>query len=216
MIRRMLKEEWRIHSELYRGSNFATFPFVIFGISLAATYLILNYSTISASAYGGFLSIIGLFMGLTVGTIGFSSSDMLKNVFGRTNFLIYASRTLPVSRRKLLAAFLVKDLIYYSLGILVVEPGLVSSILNMLGMFLIGLPVSVLIARTSLHVKRSELFSYSDISFLEPLTSKSIIDLSRSSGGLFKILFSVGLITGFYWFTLFYFPVTQSLLQNPL
>ncbi|MFB6145463.1 MAG: hypothetical protein ABEJ99_03070 [Candidatus Nanohaloarchaea archaeon] len=213
-----------MHSELYRGSNFAAFPLMMFMITFVASYIVLNFSTLSTEAFGSFLAFLGLFMGLTVGTIGFSSSDMLKNVFGPTNFLIYSSRTLPVSRKRLLGAFLVKDLIYYTglfllpvfLGFFFVDPSLLVPGMEMFGLFFVGLPISIIIARSSLHVKRAELFSYSDLSNMRPLTAKSVTDLSRSSGGVFKILFSVGLITGFYWFTLLYFPAAQSLLTNPL
>lgn len=222
ITKKMIKEEWRMHSELFRGRYFAMFPVMIFALSLGFTYGVVEYSTLGASVLGDAVQFFGLFVGLAVGSLGFSGKDAMKNVLGPVNFIIYSSRTLPISRRKLMAAFIVKDMIYYtglflvpiSLGLLIPTGfSTVMSVVNMHLWFLGGLALSVAFARVSLELPTPGL-DYSDWS--DPLTQKSVLDLWRSSGGIIKVLFSLAVLTGFYWFMVLYFPITGVFLSNPM
>lgn len=211
-----------MHSELFSGRSFASFPLIIFLISLLGFWTVTEFSTLAADSLTRGLAILGLFLGLSVGSIGFSSSDAMKNVLGPTNFLVYASRTLPVSRRKLLTAFILKDLIYYT-GLFLLPVGLGAAIVAgraavtgsvlMFGGFILGLLTAVIFARGSMRFSGFKLY-YSQR--LHPLVSKTLLDVSRSAGGFLKILFSLGVLTAFYWFTVLYFPFTSSLLRNPV
>ena len=58
--------------------------------------------------------------------------------------------------------------------------------------------------------------NYSRLSFLEPVAGKSIVDVFRSSGGFFKIIFSLGVLTFFYWVMVLNFPLAAIFLENPL
>lgn len=225
MIRRMLREEWRMHSRMYRGRSFATFPLVIFTLSLGFTFATTRYSTLDAVTLGTGLKGLAAFLGLAVGSIGFSSRDAMKNVLGPTNFLVYSSRTLPLSERKLLLDFIVKDIIYYmGLFILPVSAGflvaggfrLLGDVLLMPAWFVLALGASILAARSSMRLPVKSIVSYSRLSGLSPVSRKSVLDVSRSSGGMIKIVFSLAVLTGFYWFVVLYFPVAQYFLQNPL
>lgn len=221
----MIVEEWRMHSTLYRGRSFATFPLIVFAFSLGFSWIIQEYSTLTATSLGTGLQALGGFLGLAVGSVGFSSRDAMKNILGPMNLLIYSSRTLPVSDRKLLFDFIVKDILYYTglflipvaLGPLVVGGAtLLEPSILMFGWFMVGLLVSLVIARTSLGLTSNGFLRYDRLKFLGPLADKSILDVSRSSGGLIKIIFSLAILTGFYWFAVIYFPVTRKLLTNPL
>ncbi|MFB6143911.1 MAG: hypothetical protein ABEJ98_01235 [Candidatus Nanohaloarchaea archaeon] len=214
-----------MHSTLYRGRSFATFPLVVFGLAFASTFLTVKYSTLEVSAIGSALEGLGLFLGLTVGSIGFSSRDAMKNVLGPMNLLVYSSRTLPVSERRLLLDFIVKDVLYYTflfiapvtLGVVIpTGTALISSALATPFFFITGLAISLAAARSSLRIPSRQSLSFEKLRSLGPLTSKSVLDLSRSSGGLVKVLFSFTVLFGFYWFAVLYFPVTGLFLTNPL
>ena len=225
MIRRMLKEEWRMHSTLYRGRSFATFPLVVFALAFSATFITVNYSTLGTSAIGSALEGLTLFIGLAVGSIGFSSRDAMKNVLGPMNLIVYSSRTLPVSETKLLLDFILKDIIYYTflflapltLGVLLpTGTALLTSAAVLPLLFIGGLLLSLVLARSSLHLPSRKILNLQKTSTLGPLTGKSVLDLSRSSGGLLKVLFSFTVLFGFYWFAVLYFPITELFLTNPL
>lgn len=112
LLKKMLREEWRLHSTLFGNFKFALFPIIVFVISTATISLLLH------SGYGHFslsrdLHWIIFFLGLNVGMIGFVSKGGLENVLGKMNLLLYTSRTLPISQKKILFNFLAKDFIYY-------------------------------------------------------------------------------------------------------
>lgn len=218
----MIKEEWRMHSEMFSGRSFALFPAIIFGLTSAGIWLTMEYSTLQASAVTTALIGLGAFFGLSVGAIGFSSSDAMKNVLGPTNFLVYSSRTLPVSQKRLLAAFLVKDLIYYSLmflapvaagAVLFTSGSALMGAVNMYAAFFLSLIASVSAAKLSLSLPG---FNWKYRNRISPLADKTVMDVLRSTGGLMKVLFSLTVLTGFYWFAAIYFPLASVLLENPV
>lgn len=219
---RMMREEWRMHSEMFSGRSFAFFPAIIFGLTSAGVWLTVTYSTLQASAVNTGLVGLGAFFGLSVGAIGFSSSDAMKNVLGPTNFLVYSSRTLPVSERRLLAAFLAKDLIYYSLmflapvaaaSVIFTSGSALTGALNMYIAFFLSLIASVSLAKLSLGLPG---FSWSYGNSVSPLVDKTVVDVLRSTGGLLKVMFSLTVLTGFYWFAAIHFPLASVLLENPV
>jgi hypothetical protein len=222
ILKRMIQEEWRMHSTIFRGRSFAFFPVMVFIFSLAGSYSVLNYSTLGAESLSFFYSALAGFVGLSVGSLGFSSKDAVKNVLGPTNFLVYSSRTLPVPERRLLAAFLLKDLIYYSfLFLLPITAGFILLsgasglvlLLEVFAWFSTGVLFAVILTRGSIHLPTPGI-KYSNK--MAPLAEKSFLDLWRSSGGLLKILFSFIVLAGFYWTIALYFPFAEPFMQNPL
>ena len=218
----MLKEEWRMHSEIFHGSSFATFPLVIFLISLTGSYALIELSTLGLNALANIIGFLGVFMGLSVGAIGFWSKDAMENVLGPYNLLIYSSRTLPVSKAKLLGSFFVMDTIYYtaffllplSAGVLLVSGLAALTGIGMLfGGFVAGLLLSLLVSSLSAQIPNYRT-SYGDRT--DPLTEKTIIDVMRSTGGIMKVVFSLTILTGFYWALVIYFPFASRFLQNPV
>lgn len=214
-----------MHSALYRGRSFAAFPLVVLGFSLGFSWMVLEYSTLSPRSLGLAVQALGGFLGLAVGMVGFSSRDAMRNVLGPMNLLVYSSRTLPVPEKKLLFDFVVKDLVYYTtlflvpvaLGpLLLGGPGMMEPSLFMFGWFLAGLLTTLVLTRSSLRLSPGRVLEYRDLDFLSPLAGKSFLDVSRSSGGLLKVLFSLGILTGFYWLAVLKFPVARKLLNNPL
>jgi len=220
----MLKEEWRMHSDIYSAGNFASFPLLVFLLTAVFSYVTLEYSTLEPSFIENSVKAVFIFVGLAVGSVGFSSRSAIKNVLGPVNLLVYSSRTLPLSKNRLILEYALKDLLYY-LGIIIfpVAGGVIlvsglsalPGLMMASGLFMFSMMVSIAFARFSSGLKVLPRFSYGSKRTL-PLTSKSILDLERSAGGLFKLLFSFGIVTGFYWFVVLNFPVTQGLMNSPL
>ncbi|SEV82133.1 hypothetical protein [Natrinema salifodinae] len=111
----LFREEWRLHTQLFGGWRFALFPVVIALFTVGATVALVETGTAPGTIVGG-LHVLALGFGLYSGTAGFAGSDMLENVFGRLSLLLSSSTTLPLSRRRLLSAFLLKDALFYSVA----------------------------------------------------------------------------------------------------
>ncbi|MFA9416620.1 hypothetical protein [Natrinema sp. HArc-T2] len=120
----LFREEWRMHTQLFGGWRFALFPVVIAVLAVSATVALLETGTAHGPIVGG-LHALAVGFGLYSGTAGFAGSDMLENVFGRLSLLLSSSTTLPLSRRRLLGVFLLKDALFY--GVAFVLPMALSS-----------------------------------------------------------------------------------------
>ena len=224
VLKAMLKEEWRTQSEMFKGRNLAALPIVIFSLTFLGSLGLVEYTDSAVGDIGMLISAFGFFTGLAAGSIGFSSSDAAKNILGNVNFLIFSSRTLPVTKFRLFSAFLIKDLIFYtglyllpiSLAVLLVSTSLLVFVGYMFGLFLAGLALSLVFTNlTSRLPSRSSLLSYSNLP-APGLVKKSILDVSRSTGGLFKIMMSLLVLLGLYWYIINYVPLASYLLANPL
>ncbi|MFB6165447.1 MAG: hypothetical protein ABEJ31_09845 [Haloarculaceae archaeon] len=110
---RMLREEWRLHRERFGGGRFGAFPLAILVVA-AGGFELLRYTGTSFDAIVAGLHGLVFFFGLQVGTIGLVGRDALRDVLGDVTLLVFSARTLPVSWNRLLAVFLVKDLVYYA------------------------------------------------------------------------------------------------------
>ncbi|ELY48563.1 hypothetical protein [Natronolimnohabitans innermongolicus] len=111
----LLREEWRLHTRLFGGWRFALFPVVIAALAVGATVALLETGTAEGTIMTG-IHVLALGFGLYSGTAGFAGSDMLENVFGRLSLVLSTSTTLPLSRKRLLGVFLVKDALFYAVA----------------------------------------------------------------------------------------------------
>jgi hypothetical protein len=225
MIWKMIKEEWRKNSTLYRGRSFAAFPVTVFSFALIWNLFAVRFSTITIQTIGTSLEVLAAFLGIAVGSMGFSSKDAFKNTLGRTNYLVFSSHSLPVSKKRLFADFLVKDIFYYlvlvlipvALGFLIpTNFAVMPSVYDAVALFIAGVFLSTALTASSLSLPSLGLFNYKRLDTLRPVADKSVLDLLRSSGGLTKIVFSLGILTGFYWTLVIYFPITNIFLNHPL
>lgn len=222
IIKHMLKEEWRMHSEIFHGSSFAMFPVMVFLISLTGSYALVEFSTLGVNVLSQILGLLGVFMGLSVGMIGFWSRDAMKNVLGPMNLLIYSSRTLPVSKLKLLISFLTMNIIYYtaffllplSAGAFLISGfSILTGIGFMFGGFAAGLLAAMLLTGFS---SKAPSISLKYRNRFGPLVDKTVIDVTRSTGGIVKVIFSLTVLTSLYWFLIIYFPFASYFLENPV
>ncbi|MFB6076877.1 MAG: hypothetical protein ABEK12_01980, partial [Candidatus Nanohaloarchaea archaeon] len=112
LLREMVREEWRMHARLFGGRAFAAFPLLVMALTAATAYGLARLGIgPGAVAYG--MHHVAFFFGLNVGTVGFVGREALENLLGEASLLVFSARTLPVSRRRILVTFLVKDLLYY-------------------------------------------------------------------------------------------------------
>ncbi|WP_049923675.1 hypothetical protein [Halopiger djelfimassiliensis] len=115
VFRTLLREEWRLHTQLFGGWRFACFPLVIAGLAASAAVALLETGTTPGTIVLG-LHALALGFGLYSGTAGFAGSDMLENVFGQLSMVLSTTATLPLSRRRLLGVFLLKDALFYGIA----------------------------------------------------------------------------------------------------
>lgn len=118
LLRWMIREEWRTHTRLFGGRSFALFPLLVLALS-AGSFRLLGGAGIGTGELLSGTGVLLLFLGLNVGTIGFVSRDVLKNLLGEFNLLMFSARTLPVSWHRIVFVFVLKDFIYY-IGMFVV------------------------------------------------------------------------------------------------
>ena len=111
----LFREEWRLHTRLFGGWRFALFPAVIATLAVGATIALRETGTADGTIITG-LHVLALGFGLYSGTAGFAGSDMLENVFGKLSLVLSTPATLPLSRRRLLGLFLLKDALFYAVA----------------------------------------------------------------------------------------------------
>ena len=224
ILKRMLREEWRTQSKLYKGRYLAALPVVIFLLTYFGAQMVTNFSTAPVTDLGLLIMAFGFFTGLAAGSIGFNSNDAAKNVLGDANFLIFSSRTLPIRKSSLVASFLVKDMLFYlglylfpvALAVNLVSSEMLIYSVYMGLLFATGLTLSLITASTAVRLPtRESILNYDNVP-IPPLARKSVLDVSRSSGGLFKILMSMFVLLGLYWYIVNYVPIASYLLTNPL
>jgi hypothetical protein len=114
IFKSMIKEEWRIHSNIFGNGGFALFPLFIFLFTFFVSLIlpifreIFSYAQIALGMHYFFLLVGGM-----VGAFGLMGREFMNRRFGQASLIAYSSRTLPVSQRVIFANFLVKDIVYY-------------------------------------------------------------------------------------------------------
>jgi len=109
----MLREEWRLHATLFGGWRFAAFPLAI---AVLAASGVAGLEFVEVDPMVTIAGIHGLLFafGLQTGSVGLVGRDAIENLLGDVTLLVFSGRTLPLSRRRLLAHFLFRDLVYYA------------------------------------------------------------------------------------------------------
>lgn len=110
----MLREEWRMHADLFGGVRFAAFPLFVLGLGGGAVWLLTETAIASVDTLIVGVHALVFAFGLQTGTTAFLGQDAMENLLGEMTLIIFTARTLPVSQRRLLAVFLVKDAVYYA------------------------------------------------------------------------------------------------------
>jgi len=114
ILKTMMKEEWRIHANIFGNFMFAFFPLLIsigtFVVALFVPYLktLITIKQMLLLAHYLFLLI-----GVGIGAFGLFAREFMNRRFGQASLIAYSSRTLPVSERVIFSNFIIKDVIYY-------------------------------------------------------------------------------------------------------
>ena len=108
----MLREEYRLHAELFGSRRFLAMPLVVAVVAGGGLRLLAWSGTPVGTIVAGTHALV-FFFGLQVGTIGLVGRDALRDVLGETTLLVFSGRTLPLSPRRLLGTFVLKDIVYY-------------------------------------------------------------------------------------------------------
>lgn len=109
----MIREEWRLNSQLFGGRRFAAFPIIVTILVAGGSVVLVSTGTDPDTVFGG-LHLLALLAGLHTGSIGVVGRDAVQDLLGDKTLLMFSARTLPLSRRRLLGVFIVKDVLYYA------------------------------------------------------------------------------------------------------
>jgi len=112
LFRQMLREEFRLHAELFGRGRFLAFPAFVAAIVAGGVWLLGRTGTETGLVVAGLHALV-LFFGMQVGTLGLVGRDAMRDVLGEVTLLVFSARTLPVSRKRLLGVFVLKDIVYY-------------------------------------------------------------------------------------------------------
>lgn len=113
IFKSMIKEEWRMHSNLFGHNGFAFFPVFIFLFTFFVSLILPVFREIVTDAQIAFgMHYFFLLMGSIVGAFGLMGRELMNRRFGQASLIAYSSRVLPVSERFVFANFLGKDIIY--------------------------------------------------------------------------------------------------------
>lgn len=184
LLRWFVIEEYRFLTSLFGSYRVYLFPIMIllFGVIIGLVAPILD--VVSTVSITGYLAIV-LFFGIQTGLVGFEARDMIKNVVGEDiSRIIFSSRTLPVSQKKLATVFLVKDGLFYSF--IIIAPLIIGLSLGSLGASIIGAGTSAI---TILSIFK--LFVVSNISFFFGVSIGFFFTTIASSNTLVKTVFGI-------------------------
>jgi hypothetical protein len=161
----MLKEEWRLHRSLIGPFGSGFFPVFIFVLSsalaaVASTVLgNISYATILLM-----LHVAAAFYGCFVGALGHAGEQVMTRRLGQINMLLHVPQILPVSFRRAMGVFYLKDALFYLLysfvpltaGIALAAPlvGVSLASVALLGFtmfltFMMGMGLSFLLSATA-------------------------------------------------------------------
>ncbi len=150
---RMLREEWRLHTRIVGSRAFTAFPPLILIGTLLLLMLTSSYG-VGSDTLLQIAHLVVFVVGFHLGNVALGDRDSPAGLHRKLTLLLYSSQTLPVSSTKLIGAFILRNLIYYSgllllplsIGFLAVSP--ISMLLVLftafVGMYLWGLVAALL------------------------------------------------------------------------
>jgi hypothetical protein len=110
----MLKEEWRLHKSLTGGFGSALFPVMIFMLTAVCAYITPYISgNIQISTILLMLHISSVIYGIFVGGFGAIGEHVMTRRLGQVNMLLQLPLLYPISFKRVMGIFYVKDALYY-------------------------------------------------------------------------------------------------------
>lgn len=151
----LLREEWRVHTRLFGGGRFAGFPVFVAAVGAGAVWLLVTAGIAFDAVVAGLHALV-FAVGLHSGSVGLVGRDAVRNLVGDATFVVFSARTLPITTRRLLALFLLKEAGYYAglflvpLGVALLPAGGVGFLphlptvwLSTVGTFVLGVTVTL-------------------------------------------------------------------------
>ena len=193
----MLKEEWRMHSLLFGNKNFSFFPVIVLVLSFIGSMMLPFYLLLmSLTQMMSVIHLAFLFFGLSVGGFGFLGQEALNRRLGDISLIAYASRTLPISERRLFVNFVLKDTLFYVMFLVV--PFIIASsaasvimglpldglpylAVSLTFTFLIGLSLSFGLSTLYAHLGKTSLAVVAAAAFLYTLKNPAWLSLEGIS-----------------------------------
>jgi len=165
----MFKEEWRLHKSFVGGIGSGFFPVVIFifSVVLAITSPVF-LGNINMSSILLILHVAAVLYGLFVGALGHIGEQVMTRRLGQINLLLQLPQLYPITFKRTMAIFYLKDMLFYILysliplicGIALAAPlaGVTYAGVALLGLtifitFLMGMGLSFMISAISLRSK---------------------------------------------------------------
>ena len=163
----MLREEWRLHKSLIGPTGSAFFPAFIFSFTVVLAVLVpmylkgLSYSTLLLMFH-----VASAMYGLFVGSIGHIGEEIWSRRLGQINVILQLPQTHPLSFKRVMALFYLKDALYYvlysyapfTLGLAVAAPmagialgSVAKLLLTMVLTFMMGMSLSFLLSASAVR-----------------------------------------------------------------
>jgi hypothetical protein len=160
----MLKEEWRVHSTMFGSTGFLLFPLLLtFFAAAGALFWPLFSDGISLPTMVMFLHGSYVLAGASVGAFGLFGREVMNRRFGQASMIAYSSRSLPISERRILLAFLCKDTVYYFFFWIVPFVAGVALAAPWIGIPILSLPKLLLSLSLSFQIGLSLIFLLSTL-----------------------------------------------------
>lgn len=202
IFKSMLKEEWRMHSNLFGNNGFSLFPGFIFLFTFFVSLVLPVFSEIFTYAQIALgMHYLFLLLGGMVGAFGLMGREFMNRCLGQASLIAYSLRTLPVSERLIFANFLVKDIVYYF--VLYVLPFIagfaLAAALVPAGNF--HFPVTLLLLLLLLTLSLSFMIGLSLVFFLSTIYAHSgkLLTLGLLAGCIFLLFISGNRDSGIFY-----------------
>ena len=178
----MLKEEFRLHKSLIGPMGSTFFPVFFFVSSASVAALVSMFlPNLSHSTFLLMFHVASAMYGLFVGSIAHIGEGIWSRRLGQVNFILQMTEPLPLSFRRLMAMFYLKDALFYILytylplicGIAVAAPlagisigSIIKLGLTMILTFMTGMSLSFLISALAVRSKPALIFMLSSMACL--------------------------------------------------
>ncbi|GAD52323.1 hypothetical protein MBEHAL_1083 [Halarchaeum acidiphilum MH1-52-1] len=113
----MFREEWRLHSRLFGGRRFAAFPVFVALVGGVTAWALASTGAGTGTVVAG-VHVLVLLFGLQTGSVGLVGRDAMRGLLDDTTLVVFSAHTLPLRQRRLLGLFLLKDVVYYAVLLL--------------------------------------------------------------------------------------------------
>ncbi len=120
LLKLMLKEEFRTHTNYSGRSRFMMFPVFVFVLSLGSGLTMDKMlQTVTLGQFAIFAHISVFMYGLSVGAFGLMGREYLERRYGRSNYLVAMPYLLPLSFKTTFLGIYLRDAVFYIVLMLV-------------------------------------------------------------------------------------------------